>query len=50
MNKCVWELDEDGEYYETSCGTAWSVPELGDLKSNHVNYCPKCGKEIEVKE
>ena len=48
-DKCEWKLDSDGEFYNTQCDTAWNVPEIGDLKTNDINYCAKCGKEIEVK-
>ena len=42
---CEWTNDEDYEYYETSCGEAYSLID-GTLAENKHLYCPFCGGKI----
>lgn len=44
---CYWEQDEFGTWIG-SCDIAWELIE-GDLKENHMNYCPRCGGGIQEK-
>ena len=46
---CVWEYEENEDYYETSCGEAWCFTE-GNCKENKCRYCPYCGKKIKEKQ
>lgn len=42
--KCEWKYDEDYDYYNTSCGTEYTL--LGGTLEDH--YCPFCGKKISL--
>jgi hypothetical protein len=48
---CRWKLDmdgiADGDVWEGSCGAAWTFIVDGP-KENGVNFCPNCGKPLEV--
>lgn len=48
---CNWQYDDMLGYYHGDCGIDWCFMS-DDLKSNGVNFCPKCGRkviEVEVK-
>lgn len=49
--KCVWTIRSfrfiGDDFWDTSCGEAFTFAE-GDPKDNRFNYCPYCGKRIEV--
>jgi hypothetical protein len=46
---CVWQYQEDCDYYETECGNG-AVFTNGGVKENEYKYCPYCGKKIEVEK
>ena len=50
---CKWQFSGngwgDGHWY-AECGLEWELGESGTLKEHGMNYCPRCGKEIEVAE
>ena len=43
---CKWKYDEDEDSYHSSCNDAFCLT-TGNLKENHIKYCPFCGKKIE---
>ena len=47
MVRCKWKYQDDeyNDYWETDCGEAWCITE-GNLKDNHIVFCPFCGKKI----
>jgi len=50
---CEWEqIDqyEDGFIYHTDCKTDWFTMDCNTPKENGMNYCPKCGGKIKIKE
>lgn len=44
---CEWSIEEPDydETYFTSCGNAFYFTD-GNIKENHVKFCPYCGKPI----
>jgi len=45
---CKWARDiEHDDSWEGSCGIKWVFTYWGPLE-NKVNYCPRCGKKVEV--
>lgn len=60
MEFCNWTQEEipsdcvkdDLKYvFYSECGTALGTyPKNFDLSSIDINYCPKCGKKIQLKE
>jgi hypothetical protein len=43
---CAWELDFDGEVYDTDCGQSFAIIE-GTLSENGMRFCCYCGKRLE---
>ena len=47
---CKWQFSGngwgDGHWY-AECGLEWELGASGTLKEHGMNYCPRCGKEIE---
>jgi hypothetical protein len=46
-SKCKWELEEDTDAWIGTCKIYW-VFNNGGPKDNDVNFCPKCGKSLEI--
>ena len=46
-NHCKWR--DDDEFWQTDCGLEWWLCD-GTPAENNMNYCPKCGGEIETPE
>jgi hypothetical protein len=47
---CDWHYDDDGGYCDSwngTCGIMWAFGEDGPVE-NEVNFCPKCGKRINI--
>lgn len=45
---CTWTyLSEEGDYYETSCGAAFTFND-DTAENNGFIYCYKCGKKIKT--
>ena len=40
---CEWREEED--CWETECGSTWM-----ESFSHRINFCPQCGRKVEVKE
>ena len=40
---CVWQEKEEGAYWETQCGNAFTFF-TGDPRDNGMIYCPYCGR------
>ena len=45
MNQCIWTENFDPDYWETSCGQAFTLID-GTLEDNHIRFCAFCGREI----
>ena len=45
---CAWKYDEHMGAYETACDQAYCSEGADDLTRSHYNFCPNCGKRIEV--
>lgn len=46
--KCEWHLHRDSfEPWIGTCGIHWIFQD-GGPKDNDVNFCPNCGKPVEV--
>jgi hypothetical protein len=43
---CTWKYDVMDDFYETECDESFFLT-TGNLKDNHIKYCPYCGKRIE---
>ena len=49
METTTFVYDEWHDYYDCGkCGLAWQIPNDYTLKENNVNYCPKCGRYINL--
>ena len=46
---CHWSEDDDG-IWNGSCGIAWIYEYATTPKENNMNYCPKCGAVLMIKE
>jgi len=44
---CKWIQDEHDGSWNGSCGIKWNFMSNGPTE-NKVNYCPRCGKKVEV--
>lgn len=44
LNECEW-TDDDDDFYETTCGHAFTFTE-GTPADNQFVYCPYCGCKI----
>ena len=44
---CKWVQDEYNSSWNGSCGIKWNFTNDGPTE-NKVNYCPRCGKKVEV--
>lgn len=44
-DKCTWEWEEIGDYYQTKCDNAFSFND-GSPHDNKFLFCPYCGKII----
>jgi hypothetical protein len=44
---CKWTKKEEG-LYQSECGYACCIWNNHSLEANHYNYCPNCGKRVEV--
>ena len=42
---CIWNYEEDFEYYETSCENNFHFID-GNCRDNKFTFCPYCGKPI----
>ena len=49
VERCEWILidDDNGLWQCSKCGAEW-VLEAGTPADNEMNYCPACGKRLEV--
>ena len=48
---CLWRLEEDDySLWEGACGVAWQFSNDCGIEENGMNYCPRCGKPIEVED
>lgn len=48
MDTCNWRLEcKEDSSWETSCGLMYQFM-AGGPKDNSTNFCPQCGKPIEV--
>jgi len=47
---CRWRYQDLDDYWETSCGKAWSFNNGGTPVENEQRFCGYCGKRIEVVE
>lgn len=48
---CKWQFNAEdtwgsGHWY-AGCGLEWEFEASGTPKQHEMNYCPKCGKQIE---
>ena len=43
---CVARWNEEGGYWESSCGLEWQCANEKTPKENNMNYCPKCGRNF----
>ena len=53
-DKCVWKPASGigaliDDYWDTNCGEAFYF-DTGGIEENGFNFCPYCGKEIEVRD
>ena len=44
---CKWIQDEHNGSWDGGCGVKWDFMNDGPLE-NKMNYCPRCGKKVEV--
>jgi hypothetical protein len=42
---CDWSESGDGEYWEGSCGVAWTLTD-GTPTDNEMHFCPRCGLRL----
>jgi hypothetical protein len=42
---CIWEYEQDFEYYDTTCDNNFHFID-GNCKENKFLYCPYCGRVI----
>lgn len=49
---CLWIMSFELEIivWHTDCEGMWVFEHSADLKENDINYCPKCGRKVEVAE
>lgn len=49
VERCEWILidDDKGLWQCSKCGAEW-VLEAGTPADNEMNYCPACGRRLEV--
>jgi hypothetical protein len=45
---CLWNQDEEGDMYETSCGKAFVIND-GSPAENDMRFCCYCGAALEAK-
>jgi PHP family Zn ribbon phosphoesterase len=45
INVCEWTFDLVDDFYQTTCGNAFTFTE-GDPEDNYFIYCPYCGFKI----
>ncbi len=43
---CKWSPDPEDDTWNGDCGAKWTL-EYDDPKTNGMNYCPVCGKQLE---
>ena len=51
-NTCRWNLSTDFDcvIWSSDCGLDWQFSNPETPAENEMNYCPKCGKNLEVAE
>lgn len=51
-NTCRWNLSTvlDCVIWSSDCGLDWQFSNPETPIENEMNYCPKCGKKLEVTE
>ena len=51
-NTCRWNLSTDFDcvIWSSDCGLDWQFSNPETPAENEMNYCPKCGKKLEVAE
>jgi rRNA maturation endonuclease Nob1 len=45
--KCEWTYDDYCDHWDTGCLRAFVFVD-GGVKENEMNFCPFCGKKIDI--
>lgn len=46
---CRWTHDDEHGKWDGNCGIAWECG-VGTPQEHGINFCPRCGKKVEVME